>query len=51
MFNFLINILGGFVHSVRLVFVEFFGRFYESGGESFHPLGTSERVRVAREQI
>jgi len=49
-FNFLINILGGFVHSVRLIFVEFFGRFYESGGEKFHPLGTSERVRVAGEQ-
>ncbi|HUW58389.1 MAG TPA: V-type ATPase 116kDa subunit family protein [Planctomycetota bacterium] len=45
-FNFLINILGAFVHSGRLIFMEFFGRFYESGGVRFSPLGTSKRVRV-----
>lgn len=45
-FNILISILGAFVHSGRLVFVEFFGRFYEVGGKRFQPLGTSDRVRV-----
>ncbi len=45
-FNFLISVLGAFVHSARLVFLEFFGRFYEIGGFRFQPLGTSERVRV-----
>jgi len=45
-FNFLINVLGSFVHSGRLIFMEFFGRFYEAGGVRFSPLGTSERVRV-----
>ena len=45
-FNFLISILGAFVHSARLIFLEFFGRFYEIGGYRFSPLGTSERVRV-----
>ena len=45
-FNFVISILGAFVHSGRLIFLEFFGRFYESGGIRFSPLGTSDRVRV-----
>ncbi len=38
-FNFLINVLGAFVHAMRLVFVEWFGRFYESGARQFEPLG------------
>jgi len=45
-FNFFISVLGAFVHSARLVFLEFFGRFYEIGGCRFQPLGSSERVRV-----
>ena len=45
-FNFLISILGAFVHSGRLIFVEFFGRFYDASGVRFRALGTSERVRV-----
>ena len=39
LFNFLISALGAFVHSMRLIFVEFFGRFYETGGRRFQPLG------------
>jgi V/A-type H+-transporting ATPase subunit I len=38
-FNFLISVLGAFVHSMRLVFVEFFGRFYAGGARPFQPLG------------
>ncbi|HOJ13369.1 MAG TPA: hypothetical protein PLT69_02625 [Deltaproteobacteria bacterium] len=38
-FNFAISVLGAFVHSMRLVYVEFFGRFYEAGGRPFRPLG------------
>jgi len=45
-FNILVSILGAFVHSGRLVFVEFFGRFYEVGGKRFRALGTSERVQI-----
>ena len=37
-FNFAINALGAFVHSARLQYVEFFGKFYEGGGEAFNPL-------------
>ena len=45
-FNFLVSTLGAFVHSARLIFVEFFGRFYDPSGQRFEPLGRSERVRV-----
>jgi len=39
LFNFGISVLGAFVHSMRLIFVEFFGRFYETGARPFQPLG------------
>ena len=32
-----INCLSGFIHTARLQFVEFFGKFYQSGGQSFRP--------------
>jgi len=45
--NFMLSILGSFVHSARLIFVEFFGRFYQGDAPTFAPLGTwSGRVRV-----
>lgn len=45
--NLLLSGLGAFIHSARLIFVEFFGRFYEPGAERFAPLGaTSGRIRV-----
>lgn len=37
-FNFLINILGAFIHSMRLQFVESFSKFFEGGGRLFKPL-------------
>jgi len=36
-FNVLINLLGGFIHSMRLQFVEFFGKFYEGSGRPYAP--------------
>ena len=36
-FNLVINALGGFIHTARLQFVEFFTKFYEGGGEEFQP--------------
>jgi V/A-type H+-transporting ATPase subunit I len=35
--NFAINILGAYVHTNRLQYVEFFGKFYNGGGRSFQP--------------
>mgnify|MGYP005761697971 CR=1 FL=1 len=36
-FNIGINLLGAYVHTCRLQYVEFFGKFYEGGGREFHP--------------
>ena len=36
-FNLLINLLGAYVHTCRLQYVEFFGKFFEGGGKEFHP--------------
>jgi len=36
-FNMAINILGAYVHTNRLQYVEFFGKFYEGGGRKFAP--------------
>ena len=35
--NLAINILGTFVHAARLQYIEFFGKFYEDGGDPFAP--------------
>ncbi|MCD6502777.1 MAG: V-type ATP synthase subunit I [Euryarchaeota archaeon] len=35
--NAVLQNLGSFVHSLRLQYVEFFGKFYESGGVEFKP--------------
>lgn len=37
--NFGINVLGAYVHSNRLEYVEFFGKFYDGGGHKFSPFG------------
>lgn len=36
-FNLAINVLGAYVHTCRLQYVEFFGKFYEGGGRKFMP--------------
>ncbi len=38
LFNIAINVLGAFIHSSRLQFVEFFSKFLEGGGRQFEPL-------------
>ncbi|MCX5808940.1 MAG: V-type ATP synthase subunit I [Proteobacteria bacterium] len=48
LFNFLISALGAFVHSMRLIFVEFFGRFYEGGTRPFQPLSFDSSVCVMK---
>lgn len=34
-FNLGLSMLGAYVHTIRLTFVEFFGKFYEGGGKNF----------------
>jgi V/A-type H+-transporting ATPase subunit I len=49
-FNFFISVLGAFVHSMRLIFVEFFGRFYATGSKPFAPLGFDSKTAILRKQ-
>ncbi len=37
LFNLIINTLGGFIHTMRLQYIEFFGRFYSGGSKPFKP--------------
>lgn len=39
LFNIVINIIGAYVHSSRLQYIEFFGKFFDSGGRRFVPFG------------
>ena len=41
--NLAINVLGTFVHTSRLQYIEFFGKFYEDGGVPFDPAVPSEK--------
>jgi len=50
-FNMGINTLGAFVHSCRLQYIEYFGKFYESGGRKFKPLGCSTRYLRVGEKV
>ena len=43
MFNLLINLLGAFVHTARLQYVEFFPYFYKGGGTTFNPLSVKHK--------
>lgn len=36
-FNLAINVVGSYVHSSRLQYVEFYGKFFEGGGRRFRP--------------
>ena len=41
--NFALNLLGCYVHDMRLQCLEFFSRFYEDGGKPFKPLSIQTR--------
>jgi V/A-type H+-transporting ATPase subunit I len=42
--NFLIQIVGGFINTMRLHFVEFFSQFYEGGHNSFKPFSSNRLI-------
>jgi V/A-type H+-transporting ATPase subunit I len=48
-FNFVLQTLGAFIHSLRLQFVEFFGKFYTGGGREFAPFMAKREITVLRE--
>lgn len=41
--NFAINMLGAYVHTNRLQYVEFYQKFYEGGGRKYNPLGLNTK--------
>ena len=48
-FNIAINLLGAYVHTNRLQFVEFFGKFYEGGGRAFNPFKENTKYADIKE--
>lgn len=48
-FSIAINLLGAFIHSLRLQYVEFFGKFYDANGRDFTPLRNSTVFAKLRE--
>ena len=48
--NFGLNLLGCFVHDLRLQCLEFFGKFYQDGGKDFQPLELRSKYAVAKEE-
>jgi V/A-type H+-transporting ATPase subunit I len=44
LFSFVLNLMGAFAHGIRLHFVEFFGKFYEGGGDDFTPFSVKRQI-------
>lgn len=49
--NIAINALGAYVHTNRLQYVEFFGKFYEGGGRKFSPFKVNTKYYKFKERI
>ena len=49
--NLAINLLGAYVHTDRLQFVELFSKFYEGGGRAFEPLSVKTKFIKFKEEI
>ena len=47
--NILINALGAYVHTNRLEYVEFFGKFYNGGGKEFVPFAENTKYFVVKD--
>ncbi len=45
-----INLLGAYVHTNRLQFVEFFGKFYDGGGRRYQPYGVHTKFYKIEEE-
>lgn len=48
--NIAINMLGAYVHTNRLQYVEFFGKFYDAGGKAFRPFATKFHYVEVKEE-
>lgn len=48
--NILISLIGCYVHTCRLQYVEFFGKFYEGGGREFKPFSAKTKTFKFKEE-
>jgi V/A-type H+-transporting ATPase subunit I len=48
LFNMAMNAFGGYVHTSRLQYLEFFMKFFQGGGEVFKPFAEERRYTVIR---
>lgn len=49
-FNIGISLIGCYVHTCRLQYIEFFGKFYEGGGKAFEPLSVNTNYFKIKEE-
>lgn len=49
--NIAINMLGAYVHTNRLQYVEFFGKFYGGGGRMFNPFSMKTKYYKVKEKM
>ena len=50
LFNLAVNCLGGFVHSARLQYLEFFSKFFTGGGRAFVPFSVEKRYSITKKE-
>ena len=50
LFNLAVNCLGGFVHSARLQYLEFFSKFFTGGGRAFQPFRVEKRYSTTKRE-
>lgn len=50
LFNLAVNCLGGFVHSARLQYLEFFSKFFTGGGRAFEPFRVEKRYSITKRE-
>lgn len=49
-FNIAVSLLGAYVHSSRLQYIEFYGKFFDDGGRAFKPLANNTKyVEIIKE--
>ncbi|RKZ20276.1 hypothetical protein DRQ18_06735 [bacterium] len=51
LFSIAINVLGAFVHTLRLQYVEFFRKFYEGGATPWRPLTRVHRFTYIKKEV
>lgn len=49
--NMFLSMLSAYVHGARLIFVEFFAKFYTGGGKPFEPLTVSEEYVTVSDEM